>query len=106
MPVRRTASRVPQRLLSPVGTRADNGVMSNHDDRDGEEADVAYEAVAQLTLLAGSGETQSRRESTLKAEINVGTALSELYVLGQDLCDNLIWQVRHYPSRRLPEAIA
>ena len=24
----------------------------------------------------------------------VGTALSELYVLGQALCDNLIWQVR------------
>jgi hypothetical protein len=30
--------------------------MSNHDDRDGEEADVAYEAVAQLTVLAGSEE--------------------------------------------------
>lgn len=29
--------------------------MSNQDDRDGEEADVAYEAVAQLTVPAGSG---------------------------------------------------
>jgi hypothetical protein len=52
-----------------VGTRADNGVMSNYDDRNGGEADVAYEAVAQLTVLT-------------------------LHVLGQDLCDNLIWQVR------------
>ncbi len=26
--------------------------MSNHDDRDDEEADVAYEAVAQLTVLS------------------------------------------------------
>jgi len=45
--------------------------MSNRDDQDGEEADVAYEAVAQLTLLAGGGGTRSRHESTLKAEINM-----------------------------------
>jgi len=30
-----------------------------------------YEAVAQLTLLAGSGGTRSRHESTLKTEINM-----------------------------------
>ena len=55
-------SRKPQRLLSPVGTRADNDVMSNHDDRNGGEADVAYEAVAQLTVAAGSRETRSRHK--------------------------------------------
>jgi hypothetical protein len=48
--------------------------MSNHDDRDGEEADVAYEAVAQLTVLAGSGGTRSRHKPTLKAEINISAA--------------------------------
>ena len=69
--VRPVAHDGPQRLLSPVGTRADNGVMSNHDDRDGEEADVACEAVAQLTVLAGSGGTRSRHKSTLKAEIDM-----------------------------------
>ena len=96
-----------QQLLRPVGTRADNGVMSDDDDRDGEEADVAYEAVAQLTLLAGSGELDRGVNRPSSGDQYVGTALSELYVLGQDLCDNLIWQVRHYPlHRRLPEAIA
>jgi hypothetical protein len=71
VPVRRTASRVTAAATKLGGTRADNGVMSNHDDRDGEEADVAYEAVAQLTVLAGSGGTRSRHKSTLKAEINM-----------------------------------
>jgi hypothetical protein len=47
--------------------------MSNHDDWDGEEADVAYEAVAQLAVPAGSGGTRSRHKSTLKAEINMST---------------------------------
>jgi hypothetical protein len=68
--------------------------MSNHDDRDGEEADVAYEAVAQLTVLAGSGELDRGKNQPSKRDQYAGTALSELDVLGQDLRDSLIWQVR------------
>ena len=54
---------------------ADNGVMSNHDDQDGGEADVAYEAVAQLTVPAGSGELDrgmnrpSKRRSTCRHSV-------------------------------------
>jgi hypothetical protein len=45
--------------------------MPDHDDRNGEEADVAYEAVAQL-VNPQSGDQYA------------GAALSELHVLGQD----------------------
>jgi hypothetical protein len=68
--------------------------MSNHDDRDGEEADVAYEAVAQLTVLAGSEELDRGTIDPQSGDQYVSTALSELHVLGQDLCGSLIWRVR------------
>ena len=94
MPVRRTASRASAAATTPGGTRADNGVKSYRDDRDGEEADIAYEAVAHLTVLAGSGNSIEARIDPQNGDRYVGAALSELYVIGQDLCYNLIWQIR------------
>ena len=68
--------------------------MSNRDDRDGEEANIAYEAVAHLTVLAGSGNSIEARIDPQNGDHYVGAALSELDVIGQDLCYNLIWPIR------------